>query len=118
MSMGKQVLKFHYWEFYKTRKGTFFRSNPLSYHGGAVLENDLTKKLVADMPLQNSYGQAVSIVEHTPSGKYAFAILHPKDQKILYGGRIFVSCEPKFRREGRRIVMDRLKKANPELNIP
>jgi hypothetical protein len=118
----KPGFKFHYWEFFKSKHCTgadgkytpFFRAGSPKYQG-EVLENDFAKKLAAEMPLQNSGGQAVTIVEHVPSGFYAYAILHPRDQRILYGKRLFITTEPKFRKNGRRIVLGRLQKAHPEL---
>jgi len=107
--------KFHYWEYFKSEHGTFFRAGTPQYQG-EVLENDFAKKLAAEIPLKHrAVGRCISIVEHVPSGHYAFAILHPRDQKALYGGRLFITNERKFREMGRRIAVGRLKKAHPEL---
>jgi hypothetical protein len=109
----KPGFKFHYWDFYKSESGTFFRSGPK--YQEEVLKNEFAEKLAAEMPLHNSRGQPVTIVEHVPSGHYAWAILHPRDQKALYGGRLFITYEKKFRVEGKCIALERLFKAHPEL---
>jgi len=122
---AKSCLRYHYWEFFKTKhflgpdgkpKG-FFRRDIKHVCAGQMLESEFAYKLAAEIPLERCEGQYVTIVEHLPSGFHSFAILHPKDHKNLYGGRGFVTEERKFRREGKRIALERLKKAHPELVI-